>query len=120
MLGFVTSFLNFVSNHRRSLIMFTCIVTFAIVCHFALVQGVRSLPLVLGHRGACGVYPEHTSISYEKGAEMGADYIECDVQITKDLKLICSHEAWINEVCDVENHSEFSDRIRYNAISILT
>ena len=74
---------------------------------------------VLGHRGACGVYPEHTSISYEKGAEMGADYIECDVQITKDLKLICSHEAWINEVCDVENHSEFSDRIRYNAISIL-
>ena len=50
---------------------------------------------------------------------MGADYIECDVQITKDLKLICSHEAWINEVCDVENHSEFSDRIRYNAISIL-
>jgi len=95
--------------------MFTCIVTFAIVCHFALVQGVRSPPLVLGHRGACGVYPEHTSISYEKGAEMGADYIECDVQITKDLKLICSHEAWINEVCDVENHSEFSDRIRsYN------
>ena len=99
--------------------MFSCIVTFAIVCHFALVQGVRSLPLVLGHRGACGVYPEHTSISYEKGAEMGADYIECDVQITKDLKLICSHEAWINEVCDVENYSEFSDRIRYNAISIL-
>ena len=46
---------------------------------------------------------------------MGADYIECDVQITKDLKLICSHEAWINEVCGVENHIEFSNRIRsYN------
>ena len=74
---------------------------------------------VLGHRGAAGVYPEHTTLGYEKGAEMGADYIECDVQITKDLKLICSHEAWINEVCDVEHHSEFSDRIRYNAISIL-
>ena len=45
---------------------------------------------------------------------MGADYIECDVQITKDLKLICSHEAWINEVCDVENHTEFSNRIKYD------
>merc|ERR1712223_1316473 len=116
MLRFVmSSFVNFVSNHRRSLIMFSCIVTFAIVCHFALVQGVRSLPLVLGHRGACGVYPEHTSISYEKGAEMGADYIECDVQITKDLQLVCSHESWINEVCNVEDHTEFSNRIRsYN------
>ena len=45
---------------------------------------------------------------------MGADYIECDVQVTKDLKLVCSHEAWINEVCDVENHTEFSNRIKYN------
>ena len=40
-------------------------------------------PIILGHRGACGVYPEHTTLSYEKAAEFGADYIECDVQVTK-------------------------------------
>jgi len=40
-------------------------------------------PIILGHRGACGVYPEHTVLSYEKAAEFGADYIECDVQVTK-------------------------------------
>ena len=45
---------------------------------------------------------------------MGADYIECDVQITKDLQLVCSHESWINEVCNVEDHTEFSNRIRYD------
>ena len=48
---------------------------------------VGSPPLVLE------VYPDHTNISYRKGA----DYIKCDVEIIKDLKLICSHEAWINE-----------------------
>ena len=45
---------------------------------------------------------------------MGADYIECDVQITKDMQLVCSHESWINEVCNVEDHTEFSNRIRYD------
>ena len=40
-------------------------------------------PVVLGHRGAAGIYPEHTVIAYENGADLGADYIECDVQVTK-------------------------------------
>ena len=41
-----------------------------------------SSPVILGHRGAAGLYPEHTEISYEEGAKY-ADYIECDVQVTK-------------------------------------
>ena len=49
-------------------------------------------------------------IAYENGADLGADYIECDVQITKDLHLVCSHEAWIKEVCNVEEHPEFGNR----------
>jgi len=67
-------------------------------------------PVVLGHRGAAGIYPEHTVIAYENGADLGADYIECDVQITKDLHLVCSHEAWIKEVCNVEKRPEFANR----------
>ena len=43
----------------------------------------RPCPVVLGHRGAAGIYPEHTVIAYENGADLGSDYIECDVQITK-------------------------------------
>ena len=45
-------------------------------------------PVVLGHRGAAGIYPEHTVIAYENGADLGADYIECDVQITKVSSLL--------------------------------
>ena len=53
----------------------------------------------------------HLPIAYEEGATLGADYIECDVQITKDLQLICSHEAWIKDVCNVEDFPQFADRL---------
>merc|ERR1712179_679137 len=69
---------------------------------------------VLGHRGAAGIYPEHTVIGFENGANLGSDYIECDVQITKDLQLVCSHDPWMKKVCDVEKHSKFADRLNNN------
>ncbi len=40
-------------------------------------------PLILGHRGSSGMYPEHTVISYIEGAKQGADIIECDMVLTK-------------------------------------
>ena len=52
-----------------------------ILCQFSFGQSKQ--PVVLGHRGSAGVYPEHTKIAYEKGADFGSDFIECDVQVTK-------------------------------------
>ena len=49
--------------------------------------------VVLGHRGAAGIYPEHTLIAYEKGADLGADFIECDLQVTK----VCQQSS--NSIC---------------------
>ncbi len=43
----------------------------------------RGRPLIIAHRGASGMYPEHTSLAYEKADEQEADYVECDVTITK-------------------------------------
>ena len=40
----------------------------------------------------------------------GADYIKCDVEITKDLKLVCSHEPWISEIVNMTNYPQFKDR----------
>lgn len=68
----------------------------------------ESRPLIVAHRGASGMFPEHTSIAYEKAVEQGADIVECDVTITKDLALICSHEPWISEVSNAEEN--FADR----------
>jgi glycerophosphoryl diester phosphodiesterase len=59
------------------------------------------IPLVLGHRGACGYRPEHTLASYQLAIEMGADYIEPDLVITKDGILVARHENEISGTTDV-------------------
>jgi glycerophosphoryl diester phosphodiesterase len=65
-------------------------------------------PLVIGHRGACGYRPEHTLASYLLAIEMGADYIEPDLVMTKDHVLIARHENDITETTDAAQ--KFPDR----------
>ena len=49
-------------------------------------------PLVIAHRGASGYRPEHTLAAYELAIEMGADFIEPDLVLTKDGVFIARHE----------------------------
>jgi glycerophosphoryl diester phosphodiesterase len=70
------------------------------------------LPLVLGHRGACGYRPENTLESFELAIAQGADGVECDLVPTKDGELIIRHENWLNGTTDIESHPEFADRSR--------
>jgi len=46
----------------------------------------------IGHRGAAGIEPENTLRSFRKGIELGVDYVECDVYLTKDGKLVIIHD----------------------------
>jgi glycerophosphoryl diester phosphodiesterase len=69
-----------------------------------------ALPLVIGHRGACGYLPEHTLESYKKAIEMGADFVEPDLVVTKDGQLVARHEPNITATTDVEAHPEFASR----------
>jgi glycerophosphoryl diester phosphodiesterase len=48
--------------------------------------------LVIGHRGASGYAPEHTLASYDLALELGADFIEQDLQMTKDGVLVVLHD----------------------------
>ncbi|RXI96763.1 glycerophosphodiester phosphodiesterase [Anaerobacillus alkaliphilus] len=50
----------------------------------------------VAHRGASGHAPEHTLLAYELGLEMKADYIEIDLQMTKDGVLIAMHDTTVN------------------------
>ncbi|HYD98226.1 MAG TPA: glycerophosphodiester phosphodiesterase [Alphaproteobacteria bacterium] len=65
-------------------------------------------PLVIGHRGASGYLPEHTLAAYDLAIEMGADYIEPDLVMTKDGILIARHENEIGGTTDVAQ--KFPDR----------
>ncbi|MEA2287378.1 MAG: glycerophosphoryl diester phosphodiesterase [Solirubrobacteraceae bacterium] len=70
----------------------------------------RSLPIVIGHRGASAYRPEHTLASYALAIEMGADYIEPDLVSTKDHVLVARHENDITGTTDVASHEEFAYR----------
>ena len=52
--------------------------------------------LNIGHRGASGYAPEHTFASYDLALEFGADYIEQDLQQTKDGVLVVMHDKTLN------------------------
>lgn len=52
--------------------------------------------LVIGHRGAAGLEPENTLRSYRKALEIGVDYVETDVYLTKDKRLIVMHDGTVD------------------------
>ena len=41
-------------------------------------------PFLIAHRGSSGLLPEETAEAYSLAVEQGADFIECDVVLTKD------------------------------------
>jgi glycerophosphoryl diester phosphodiesterase len=58
--------------------------------------GAAPLVLNIGHRGASGHAPEHTIPSYDLALHMGADYIEQDLQQTKDGVLVVMHDETLD------------------------
>ena len=51
----------------------------------------------IAHRGASGYAPEHTLYSYDKSHnELGASYIEIDLQMTKDGHLVAMHDETVD------------------------
>lgn len=72
----------------------------------------QSDPLIIAHRGSSGERPEHTLAAYERAIDQGADYIEPDLVVTKDLALVARHENELSGTTDVASREEFEDRRR--------
>ncbi len=66
--------------------------------------------LVVGHRGASALRPEHTLESYRKAVEDGADIIEPDLVSTKDGVLVARHENEISGTTNVADVAKFASR----------
>lgn len=56
----------------------------------------EGLVINIGHRGASGYAPEHTFPSYDLAKKLGADYIEQDLQLTKDNVLVVMHDETLD------------------------
>ena len=50
------------------------------------------LPLVIAHRGASALAPEHTFFAWDRAFEAGADFLELDLQMTADGHLVVLHD----------------------------
>jgi glycerophosphoryl diester phosphodiesterase len=66
--------------------------------------------IVVAHRGASGYLPEHTLEAYAMAIEMGADYIEPDLVVTKDGVLIARHEPMLSGTTNVADLPQFASR----------
>ncbi|PKH00483.1 glycerophosphodiester phosphodiesterase [Paraglaciecola sp. MB-3u-78] len=65
-------------------------------------QVIAAQSLVIAHRGAPGYLPEHTLESVTLAYALGADFIEQDLVVTKDSKLIVLHDIHLETVTNVE------------------
>lgn len=53
-----------------------------------------------GHRGSRGLYPENTIGAMEEALKYPVTTLEFDVVLSKDNKVVVSHEPWMNdEIC---------------------
>ncbi|MDQ8735692.1 glycerophosphodiester phosphodiesterase family protein [Paenibacillus sp. LHD-38] len=52
--------------------------------------------LIIAHRGASGYAPENTMAAFELAERLGADFIEFDVQMSKDGELVVIHDVTVD------------------------
>jgi glycerophosphoryl diester phosphodiesterase len=69
-----------------------------------------------GHRGWRGLYPENTIIGFIEAVKLGVNTLEMDVVVSKDGKLVVSHDPVMNtDICSSPDGKPVSAGIRiYN------
>ncbi|MGH7818144.1 MAG: glycerophosphodiester phosphodiesterase family protein, partial [Candidatus Binatia bacterium] len=60
----------------------------------------RPRPRLFGHRGAAGVAPENTMVSFRRALADGAEYLELDVHATRDGVVVVIHDATVDRTTD--------------------
>jgi len=61
-----------------------------------------SRKILVAHRGASAYAPEHTLEAYNLALKQGADFVEQDLQITRDGVLVCLHDLTLERTTNVK------------------
>lgn len=72
--------------------------------------------IIIAHRGASALRPEHTLAAYQKAIDDGADFIEPDLVSTKDGVLVARHENEISGTSNVQTLPQFGQRFMTKVI----
>ncbi|MFQ3544283.1 glycerophosphodiester phosphodiesterase family protein [Halobacillus rhizosphaerae] len=59
-------------------------------------------PVIIAHRGASARTPEHTLPAFRKAIEQQADFVEFDLQMTKDGELVAVHDSTLERTTNVK------------------
>lgn len=86
--------------HLAFIVLFT-ILSFATAQ--AQTPNAASRKIVIAHRGASSYAPENTLPAFRLALDMGADYIEYDLQVTKDKQLVILHDETLERTTNVED-----------------
>jgi glycerophosphoryl diester phosphodiesterase len=70
--------------------------------------------LLIAHRGASGHAPENTLAAFRKAVALGVTFIETDLQVTRDTRLVAIHDDTVNRTTNGQGavHSLSLDEIR--------
>jgi glycerophosphoryl diester phosphodiesterase len=63
-------------------------------------RGISQRILRIGHRGAAGHAPENTIAAIRRGISLGVDFVELDVQCTRDGRLVVMHDQLVDRTTD--------------------
>jgi len=61
-----------------------------------------SRKILVAHRGASAYTPEHTLEAYQLALRQNADFVEQDLQITRDGVLVCLHDLTLERTTNVK------------------
>ncbi len=67
-------------------------------------------PLIIGHRGLPGLYPEEVIAGYRAAIAAGTDALELDLQSSSDGVLFACHNVFLSDTTNVADHPEFASR----------
>lgn len=68
----------------------------------------------VAHRGASAQSPENTMLAFRRAIEMGVDYLELDVQVTRDGEIVVMHDETLERTTNGKGfvHEHTLEQIR--------
>ena len=77
-----------------------------------MVMGMMKKTAIIAHRGASGYIPEHSLAAYSLAIDMGADYVEPDLVLSKDGVFFALHDLLLDDTTNILDFPQYLDRLK--------
>jgi glycerophosphoryl diester phosphodiesterase len=106
-------------SRAKDLLRLVSILLFVVACHMAKTAGTGFVALdTQGHRGCRGLMPENTVPAMMTALNLGVTTLEMDAVITKDKKVVLSHEPFFNHDITTKPDGAFIDASEERSFNI--